>query len=324
MKTILVTGGAGYIGNVVVEKLLQKKYKVVVLDILLFGDDALKPFINNPNFVLIRGDVRHIEDVARALSYQIYGIIDLAAFVGDEMCNIDETETITINVESTKILIELSKRYGVQRFIFASTCSVYGDNGANVCSEESRISPLSLYAKTKLDSERIILNETSLITSVLRLSTVYGPSRRMRFDLVLNILTAKSIVDKKITIYGGKQWRPLIHVDDVANAFILCLEAPVEKINGQIFNVGLNEQNYALVDLAETFKHCFLNLDVNYVDDVVDSRSYKVNFDKIKSINFRTDKTINDGIIQIKKLFDDRLITNFREKKYYNINYKYL
>jgi nucleoside-diphosphate-sugar epimerase len=249
---VLVTGGAGYIGNYVVEELLENGHDVRVLDNLLFGDSALAPFDDHERLELREGDIRHIEDLSYAMEDRD-AVIHLAGIVGDPACGVNEQATQAVNVEATKTLVEVCKLHDIQRLVFASTCSVYGASELMELNEGSYLNPLSLYAESKIDSEEIILHEThdmfsdnDITPTILRLGTIFGWSRRMRFDLVVNLLTAKATLEGDIPVYGGEQYRPLVHVADAASALVAALEADEETVNHQIFNVGDNELNFKI------------------------------------------------------------------------------
>ena len=323
-KTILITGGAGYIGSHLAGKLLRKGYKVRVIDKFMFGNEGLRSFFNKPNFKFIKGDIRHIEDLVEAMT-QVYAVIDLAAIVGEPACELDHNATLTINYEATKALIEIAKYCKVKRFIFASTCSVYGQS-SSILNEKAKLKPLSLYAESKMKSEEVVLNNSGnrLIPTILRLSTIYGVSPRMRFDLVVNILAVKAITEGKIKIYGGKQWRPNLHVQDAAEAFIRCLEAPRDKVNKEIFNVGTNSQNYQIGELGKIVQRYVSQTKIEYIKENPDKRNYRVCFDKIeKELGFRNRKTIKDGILEIRNIVRKGIIKNYKEDKYYNVKYLY-
>jgi len=323
-KTILVTGGAGYIGSHLVNKLLAKGYEVKVMDNLIYGDEGLRSFLNRPNLQFIRGDIRHIEDLVEAMA-GAYAVIDLAAIVGEPACELDHNATLTINYEATKALIEIAKYCKVKRFIFASTCSAYG-RSSFILSEKVKLKPLSLYAESKAKSEEVVLNNSGnkLMPTILRLSTIYGVSPRMRFDLVVNILAVKAITEGKIKIYGGKQWRPNLHVQDAAEAFIRCLEAPKDRINREIFNAGTNSQNYQIRELGKIVQKCIPQTKIEYIEENPDKRNYRVCFDKIeKVLGFKGRKTIEDGILEIRDIVTKGTIKNYKEDKYYNVKYLY-
>ena len=240
-KKVLVVGGAGYLGSILVNKLLEKGYKVRILEIFLFGKESIDEIKNNPNLEVVEGDLRNIRTISNALK-GMDAVIDLAAVVGDPACQTKPIDTIETNYLAAKTLAEACKYQQINKFIFASTCSVYGQ-GEEKLSEESPLNPTSLYAKSKIKTEEGILSlsDDNFSPCILRMGTLYGLSPRMRFDLVVNVLTMKALTEKKIKIFGGDQWRPLVHVSDVARAIVLVLKAPISKVGNQIFNVGNNE-----------------------------------------------------------------------------------
>lgn len=319
INNILIIGGAGYIGSILTRKLLEKGYYVTVLDSLLYGDSSLKELFGNNKFELIKGDMRNVEAVAKAMQYND-AVIHLGALVGDPACAIDENLTLEINLAATRMIGELARGFGLKRFIFASTCSVYGASN-EILNEKSIVNPLSIYAKTKLASEEALfkLSNESFCCTVLRFATVYGLSPRPRFDLVVNLLAAKATVDKSITIFGGEQWRPFVHVDDVAEAIVLCLEVPFQLINGEIFNVGSDQQNYKLSQLGEIVKQLFPEVKVINEDKNIDIRNYKVSFAKIhKLLGFKPRRSIIDGMLEIKEAIENGIVNNYKDLKYSN------
>jgi nucleoside-diphosphate-sugar epimerase len=325
LLNVLVTGGAGYLGSHLVRKLLSKGYNVRVLDSFLFGDDSLRD-IKNSRLDVIKGDIRHIEDIANSLK-DIDAVIHLAAIVGDPACEKDPGCSVEVNIESTKALLEMCKHMKVRKFIFASTCSVYGASD-NLLTETSELNPLSLYALSKLHCEQVILEKIKdndlLVPVILRLATLQGLSKRMRFDLVLNIMTAKAVKENKIIIDGGEQWRPLLHVEDAADAFIQAMEAEDNLVRKQIFNVGDNSQNFQIGTLGKEIISLVPSTNPEYRDIEQDKRDYKVSFDKINNIlNFKTQKTILNGIKDIKMSLERGEIENYKDDKYYNVKYDY-
>ena len=241
VNKVLVVGGAGYLGSVLCRKLLDMDYRVRVLDNLIFGDHGITELYPHPKFEFINGDMRNIQTVMNAVK-GTDAVIHLAAIVGDPASALDPQETIEVNYLGTRLLAEICRYSQVNRFIFASTCSVYGAsiNPNTKINEKSQLNPVSLYAEMKLKSEQGILElaDENFSPTILRMATLYGLSPRMRFDLVVNLLTAKAGSDKKITIFGGDQWRPLLHVKDAADAYIRCLDMPIHQIGGDILNVG--------------------------------------------------------------------------------------
>jgi len=328
---VLVTGGAGYIGNYVVEELLNRGHSVRVLDSFLFGNDALDPLRNN-NLEVREGDIRHIEDLSYALE-DIDAVIHLAGIVGDPACSVNEQATRSVNIEATKSLVEVCKLHDIERLVFASTCSVYGASKREELNEGSSLNPLSLYAESKIDAEEIILFSTkdrlngsnSVTPTMLRLGTIFGWSRRMRFDLVVNILTAKAVLDGEIPIYGGDQYRPLVHVHDAARAFVDVLEAPEEDIANEIFNVGSNDMNHPIADVGHIVEEQISDADVEFVDHKEDDRSYYVNFDKIEhNIGWEAEIDIAEGVQEIRDKMHEHNIEDYTADVYRNSTYPYM
>ena len=323
---ILVTGGAGYIGSHLVRKLLSRGYAVRVLDTLLFGDASIKELYSNPDFQLVKGDIRHIEDVAESME-DCHAVIHLAGIVGDPACELKPDLTHAINYEATKLLVEITKYKNLKRFIFASTCSVYGAAEDYLLNEGSVLNPVSLYAETNLRSEQILLrgfDGTDVACSIMRLATVYGASYRMRFDLVVNILSAKGVKEGRIKVYGGKQWRPNVHVEDVAEACIILLESPASRVDKEIFNIGSNEQNYRIAELGDIVRQSIPGIQVETVDESTDLRSYHVSFDKARHVlDYRVGRTVKSGVLEIQKILVDGAIANYLDDVYYNVRYRY-
>ncbi len=253
-RVVLVTGGAGYIGSLLVRRLLARGLRVRVLDALLYGDSALQSVMHHPNLALVRADLRRPDTMTYAFKHAD-AVIHLGAIVGDPACALDPYFTMEINVDGTRSIAELCQANGVPRLLFASTCSVYGASD-DILDEASALNPVSLYAESKIASERLLLalRDNTFAPVILRFATAYGHSPRPRFDLVVNLLTAKAVAGDPITIYGGDQWRPFVHADDIARAMILALDAPLRTVAGQVFNVGSNEQNHQLSEVGTIIK----------------------------------------------------------------------
>ena len=318
---VLIIGGAGYIGSALVQQLLKLGYKVRVLDLLVYGDASISKFYDHPNFELIQGDFRHIHVVVGATK-GMDAVVHLGAIVGDSACSIDEDLTIEINLGATRTIAQVGKGFGIKRFVFASTCSVYGAS-SEILDEHSVLRPISLYARTKMESEKVLLSLASAAFSpiILRFGTIYGLSGRPRFDLVVNLLTAKAIQDGQAGIFGGQQWRPLVHVQDVAEAIILTLQAPLDNVREQIFNVGCNEQNCQIADLGPLIKKMVPTARV-ITQPQEDNRNYRVRFDKIHNIlNFQPRYAVRDGIQEIIDAFAIGRIANYRDPHYNNFNF---
>lgn len=328
---VLVTGGAGYIGNYIVEELLANGHDVRVLDAMLWGDGALEPFSDHPALEVREGDIRHIEDLSYAMEDR-EAVIHMAGIVGDPACDINEQATQAVNVESTKSLVEVCKLHEIDHLIFASTCSVYGASELMELNEGSFLNPLSLYAESKIDSEDIILHEThdrfsnmDITATILRLGTIFGWSRRMRFDLVVNLLTAKALLEGDIPVYGGEQYRPLVHVHDAARAFVDVLEAPREKVSHQIFNVGDNDLNYQIKEVGRIVEDNVADAEVRFVEHKEDNRTYRVSFDKINDIvGWEADQDIADGVQEIKEWMREADIEDYDRDQFRNSTYPYM
>lgn len=316
---ILITGGAGYLGSILTEHLLQCGHKVRILDCFLYGRQGLNKLLSHKNLTVIDGNICNILDIVHAVK-EIDVVIALAAIVGDPACNLNDEDTLNTNFESTKILIDSCKYYNVRRIIFASSCSVYG-SADSVLTEESPLTPLSLYAKTRVMSEQIITqNNKTLETIILRFATLFGYSDRMRFDLVANIFSAHAANNQKLIVYGGQQCRPLLHVKDAARCIALASEAD-STAAGHIFNVGGDLLNYKVKDIAEHIASCEPGCTVEFNENS-DERNYHVSFSKIQNmLGFVPQKTVEDGFFEIKSALRNGHIKNYRDDIYYNVKY---
>jgi nucleoside-diphosphate-sugar epimerase len=318
-EVVLVVGGAGYIGSLVIEKLLSHGYKVRLLDNLVYGDQAIRGFLHHPRLEFIKGDCRNIQDVVRALA-NVRNVIHMAAIVGDPACAEDGENASQINYAATRMMAEIAASHGIDRFIFASTCSVYGASD-NLMDENSEPAPISVYAQTKLQSEQVLLEarSRSFHPVILRFATVFGLAPRPRFDLVVNLLTAKAIQEGVITIFNEDQWRPFIHVQDVADAVVKVFQAPIESVSGEIFNVGDDGLNITLAQLAEKIKQQLPQTQLEHVHNS-DRRNYRVSFRKIRDrVGFTAQRTIESGIAEIKEAFQSGEISDYRHSSYNNL-----
>ena len=300
IKSILVTGGAGYIGSVLTHKLVELDYDVRIIDSLIYGKDGISDLISKNSVELIEKDIRD-EKILNEVVRDIDCVIHLAAIVGDPLCKKIPVAAKQINEDATKKLVNISKNQGVKRFIFASTCSNYG-SASTMVDENSPIQSLSLYSKTKVNSENFILNtkNSSFEPCILRFATAHGLSPRMRFDLLLQEFLRDAILDKKIKIYGPNFWRPLAHVDDISNACITAIKSSKDVISGEIYNVGHTTENYTKKMLAEIIQEFVPSTEIEIIESKRDLRTYKVSFDKIKNnLKFISKKTIRDSISDI-------------------------
>lgn len=318
-ELVLVVGGAGYLGSALVPMLLGRAYRVRVLDSLLFGKASLHSVENDSNFELITGDVRDIQAVVQAVK-GCDAVIHLAAIVGDPACEENRQLATEINRAATSMLISVCRGYGTQRFLFASTCSVYGASEF-LMDEHAQLAPISLYAQTKVDSEKLLLEAkcAEFHPTILRLATLFGISPRPRFDLVINLLTARAIRAGKITIFNGGQWRPFMHVHDAARAFLGCLEANnVGVVSGEIFNAGSYGLNHRLSEVAEKISKVIPTVDVEYIENE-DRRNYRVSFDKIHTrFGFVCERGLEQGIREIAQMVFQSSIDDFSTEMFNN------
>jgi nucleoside-diphosphate-sugar epimerase len=299
-RRVLVTGGAGFIGSHLTRLLLDRGYLVRVLDRFDYGRAGIEGMQDHPRLEIVQGDICNSRDLSRAVR-DVEGVLALAAIVGDPACNLDPEETVNLNYTATKILVETCNLYSVRRLVFASSCSVYGASKVGLLTERSRLNPVSLYARTRVLSENILFDRRGDVEPVvLRLATVFGLSPRMRFDLVVNTLTAQAVVERKIGIFGGNQWRPNVHCRDAARAFVLALEAPAAHVAGETFNVGGDALNHKIGELGDMVAHTVGGVEVDRRDDAQDPRDYRVSFAKIRRVlGFEPAHTVASGILEV-------------------------
>jgi len=290
---VLVTGGAGYIGSVMSRILLEKGYNVTCLDRLFFGTDSIKDIADK--VTLVKDDIRFFNpEILKGVD----AVFDLAALSNDPSGELEPQKTLDINYKGRVRVANLAKKYGIKKYVLASTCSVYGFQ-EGLITEESGLNPLTTYAKANMMAEKQVLPlaDKTFSATALRQATVYGFSYRMRFDLAINGMVLGYYRNGKIPIMrDGKQWRPFVNVNDTSNAFIKVLEAETELVNGQVFNVGSDEQNVQIFDLAKLVAES-CNMPFNYKwYGSPDTRSYRVSFSKIKdTLHFKPQITIRKG-----------------------------
>jgi nucleoside-diphosphate-sugar epimerase len=343
-QNVLLVGGAGYIGSALLPMLLEKGYNVRLLDLFLYGAEPIQDFLHHPRLEIMRADFRHVDKVVEATK-NMDAVIHLGAIVGDPACALDEDLTIEVNLMATRMIAEVAKGSGVSRFIFASTCSVYGAcdealgehselkpvslyehsklKPVSLC-EHSELKPVSLYARSKIASERVLLSlsDTNFAPTVLRFGTIYGLSGRTRFDLVVNLLTAKAFVEGQITIRGGEQWRPFVHVRDAALAAFKTLEAPFPLVKHQTFNVGSNEQNYTIYEIGDIINQIVPAAQIIDQGPDTDRRNYRVNFNKIRDIlGFAPAWVVEQGVAQVLEAIRSGKIQDYRDPRYSNVKF---
>jgi nucleoside-diphosphate-sugar epimerase len=317
---VLVTGGAGYVGSIVVDELLERGYRVRVLDALLHGGvPSLLQSWGNPGFEFVKGDIRDAKARTRALQ-GTSAVVHLAAIVGDPACARQPELAREVNLGATKALLRDAERVGVDRFVFASTCSNYGKMGnGDLAHEDVELRPISLYAETKVGAEREVLNRRGLAATCLRLATVYGTSPRMRFDLTVNEFTRDLAIQAKLVIFGEQFWRPYVHVRDVASAIARVLDSPTTMVAGEVFNVGDTRENYRKLDLVEILRQRFPDGSVDFVHRDEDPRDYRVSFEKFADrTGFRIKRSVEHGIDEVMALVRSGLLDDPYDPVYRN------
>ena len=317
-RRVLVLGGAGYLGSVLVRQLLEVGRRVRVLDSFMFGERALESVKSHPNLEVVHGDVRDVGAVVRC-TRGCEAVIHLAGIVGDPACEENKELAVEVNRAATRMLANVARQCGVPRFIFASSCSVYGASDFFV-NEESAVNPLSVYSETKIDSEGILLGSESAVfaPTILRFSTLFGLSPRMRFDLVANLFVARAVFMRSVTVINGDQWRPLLHVQDAARACIASLEATPEQVSGEVFNVGAAELNLQIGELGRVVAQVIPQVEIETLQ-TEDRRNYRVTFDKIRErLGFECWKTVESGIREIYGAIRAGLITDFTTAQFNN------
>lgn len=320
IETVLVIGGGGYVGSGLLEKLLSSGYKVRLLDLFMFGTDPISAVLHHRNLEVIEGDFRHVDKVVRAM-HGVDAVVHLGGIVGDPACALNEELTLEMNLYATRLIAECAKGNGINRFIFASSCSVYGASD-DVLDETSGLNPVSLYARSKIGSERVLqhLQDESFAPTILRFGTIYGLSGRTRFDLVVNLLSAKAVKEGKITVFGAEQWRPFVHVDDVSEAVYLMLKSPAKAVCGQIFNVGSDEQNCTLGDVGRLVQKVVPTAELIESDSDGDRRNYRVSFSKIReAVGFKAQWTLEEGVKQVVRRLESGEIVDYMDSRYSNV-----
>jgi nucleoside-diphosphate-sugar epimerase len=325
IKSVLVTGGAGYVGSVLVPKLLANGYKVKVVDLYIYGDDVLSAVSSNPDLKQIKGDIRDTALLEKELA-GVDAVIHLACISNDPSYELDPELGKSINYDSLVNLVAIAKRAGVKRFIYASSSSVYGVKKENNVTEDLLLEPLTDYSKYKALGEEVVLKQRApgFVVLVLRPATVCGYSPRLRLDLSVNIMTNNAVNKGVITVFGGEQKRPNIHIQDMTDLYIKSLQYPSEKIDGKIFNAGY--QNLTIDNIATVVKDVVKNkmekdgLEIVHTptDDI---RSYQISSEKIKQeLGFEAKHTIEEAVQDLCEAFRlGKIPDPLGDKRYYNI-----
>ena len=305
---ILLTGGSGYLGSVLTRKLLTNEHHVRILDNFLFGKGSLKDIQDNKKLELVTGDIRDLSIVGKSLK-NIDAVIHLASIVGTQSAELDSKVSTEINFMATRNIAELCKIYKIKQFIFASTCSVYGAQPDRLIAENSEVDPMDSYGLSKFQSERAIL-QTYDYPTILRLGTLFGASHRMRFDLAINLFIAQAMNKEKMTVFGGEQWRPFLHVDDAAEAFSFAVENKMEGTYNAVW------KNLTINQMAKDVKK-LIPSQVELSKDIVDKRDYRVSGKKLERFGFKAKKDIAYATKEFKsKILED--VENYKQDKYSN------
>jgi nucleoside-diphosphate-sugar epimerase len=320
MKRILVTGGAGYIGSVLTRKLLNAGYEVVIFDTFFYTDIGIRELGHHPALSIFASDIRDIGSLRESLA-NTGCVIHLAALANDPSAAIDPELTRQINLESYPTLLREAAKAGVQRFINMSSIAVYGINLADAVTEEAPLNPLTEYSICKAKGEEIVkqFNTDSLTTVTLRSGTVCGWSPRMRFDLCANTLTALAVVDKRLTVWGGGQRRPQIHLDDLTDVIVGLVGVPAKKIGGRVFNLA--GHNTTVMQVAETIREVLdRDLELTSAPPRSDERTYHVSSERIaRELGFVMKKTIRDAVTEIVNAYRAGLWQNPCDPLYHNV-----
>jgi len=317
MSKILITGGAGYVGAVLTPYLLNKGHKITVIDLMIFGAEMLS---KNKNLRVIKGDIRDTNLLEKELANHEV-VIHLACISNDPSFELNPKLGRSINLDAFTPLVEIAKKNLVKRFIYASTSSVYGIKKEKDVDETMSLEPLTDYSKYKIDCEVILKKYISedFTPIIIRPATVCGYSPRQRLDVIVNILTNLAYHKRSVSVFGGKQLRPNIHIEDMVKAYETLIEAPKSKVSGEIFNVGY--ENRSVLDLANTVKKVIGN-DVSLkLSPTNDNRSYHISSKKIKKIlDFEPTNAISDAVNDLKLAFKKGLLPNsLTDEKYFNI-----
>ena len=316
-KKIFITGGAGYVGCALADYLTENDYEVTVYDLFLYGDDVFK---DKTKIRCIEGDIRN----QSLLESSIKGhdiLIHLACISNDPSFELNPKLGKTINLDAFEPIVKISKNNGIKKFIYASSSSVYGVKNVSDVHEEMELKPLTDYSKFKADCEKVLKQYTDkeFCGVTIRPATVCGYSKRQRLDVIVNILTNIGFHKREITVFGGKQLRPNIHIKDMIRAYKVLIEAPNNLVAGEIFNAGW--ENKAVIEIAEMVKS-ELGDDIKIIyTETDDNRSYHISSKKIKNIlNFQAEFTIQDAIKDLKEAFEKKLLNNtLSNPDYFNI-----
>lgn len=319
-RKVLVTGGAGYVGSVLVPKLLAKGHHVKVIDLYIYGEDVLDGVKDHPHLIQVKGDIRNRNLLEKELKgYDT--VIHLACISNDPSYELDPGLGKSINYDAFLGLVDVSKKLGIKNFIYASSSSVYGIKDEEEVTEDLPLEPLTDYSKYKAKCEEVLLREATdnFVVTIIRPATICGYSPRLRLDLTVNILTNHAVNKGEITVFGGEQKRPNLSIEDMTNLYVYLLEQPDEKIHKKIYNVGY--ENYKVKEIAEMVQNIINPNILIKTTQTDDNRSYHVSSKKIKEeLGFVPKHTIEEAILDLKKAFEEGKIPNpLDDIRYYNI-----
>jgi nucleoside-diphosphate-sugar epimerase len=319
-KRVLVTGGAGYVGSRLVPKLLDAGYGVSVLDLFIFGEDIFADLRDSPRLREVKGDLRNIADVTRALG-GCDAVVHLACISNDPSFDLDPALGRSINFDCFRPLVHAAKAAGVQRFIYASSSSVYGIKNDPEVTEDLPLDPLTDYSRYKALCERVLAEEREpgFVTVTLRPATVCGYAPRLRLDLTVNILTNLAVNTRRITVFGGEQLRPNLHVEDMTDLYLMLLDAPDHLVDGKIWNAGYD--NLKVREIADMVRSKVGDNVEIVVTPTNDHRSYHVSSQRIRrELGFTPRHTVEDAIVDLKRAFDGGKVPHaMTDDRYYNI-----
>ena len=317
IKKLFITGGAGYVGAMLAPFLISKGYELTIYDLMIYGEDVIA---DNSKIKKITGDIRDIENVKKSMKGHD-AVIHLACISNDPSFELNPNLGKSINLDAFEPMVKIARELNVKRFIYASSSSVYGIKNEINVHEDMALEPLTDYSKFKAECESILsrYNTEDFTTVTIRPATVCGYSTRQRLDVVVNILTNLAYHKRKITVFGGEQLRPNLHIKDMIESYYLVLNAKKNLISNQIFNVGF--ENQKVIDLANVTKKIIGEDVVLETTPTNDNRSYHISSKKITEIlNFKTQFTVQDAVIDLKKAFDEKLLVNSLENEmYFNI-----
>jgi nucleoside-diphosphate-sugar epimerase len=322
-KRIAVVGGAGYLGSTLCAHLVEQGFHVTSIDAQWFGDDSIRPLRCHPEFTSKKVDV-HLANEVLPLLRGCNAVIWVAGLVGDPACDLDMEFTYSCNYHSALTLAHICKWLGIARYVFASSCSVYGRSSADAThlTETSPTCPLSCYAQDKLASERALrgMADDFFHPTILRLSTLFGWSNRMRFDLVVNVLTARGCKGEILEISGGGQRRPFLHVRDAAAAFAAVVSSDLSLVSNAVFNVGADANNHRIIDVADLVYSALPSARLKFVSEAKDQRDYDVDFSKIaRLLGFKANFSVADGIAEMCQKMTEANGININDPLYSNV-----